>query len=552
LSQTHSALAAGRATPNQLDPSATLGSFMKNRAHSSSHSGSGRNIAKRARGSVIEQPVVEEEGSDVPPGTSASLAASVAPSIFGASTAGGGGGGGGGGVSFGDHDVVSAYTDYGEEEYDEYEFTPKNTPKSVFQIQQEMAAVYAGERDGESDDEGELDVYDMLPNYWCDADFGWITVEDYGEDDELYEYEPFNLLLWHGILLGFIPIAARERYVEHPPTTWQKMFAVSNVVVWQAMLWFLLLYNSYLLFSSGMTSEERWGGVAGVTIFRGVVRTGISLMAICLHYCLVLFFRQFTFFTLSTYAQRSGFIYTWALRYYDMGRWLLCVTIPAIGTAVASAQQYRDSVEWSTWVVESFSVLIGWLVICSWMLLCNCVIQFCSYALDAFGLNVFMATGLRGFIPKFNVLQAALRRAHEGIQNSVLLWLQSLLGMAFATVWHLFDSIWSNESFSTIFPPIEIVCTIEVFTLIMVSLWLAFSVADVNIKAKHLPGIINSLNFGNEIDHDKWCVVSYITSTQFGFYLANTLLTRTIIVKAMYYSMAVCLFMVSSNRKTST
>eukprot|EP00747_Dinoflagellata_sp_TGD_P008035 gnl/TRDRNA2_/TRDRNA2_117665_c2_seq1.p1 gnl/TRDRNA2_/TRDRNA2_117665_c2~~gnl/TRDRNA2_/TRDRNA2_117665_c2_seq1.p1 ORF type:complete len:210 (+),score=29.93 gnl/TRDRNA2_/TRDRNA2_117665_c2_seq1:2-631(+) len=180
------------------------------------------------------------------------------------------------------------------------------------------------------------------------------------------------------------------------------------------------------------------------------------------------------------------------------------------------------------------------------------VIQFCSLGLDAFALDLLNApslSGLSGLVGQFNVLSAAVRRAAYAVQLPLGLFVALALSLAIAALCHVaLPSIPGNDaaflggskaeaglhgrhSFG------DFVAVSWATALLLLSLRLLSQIAVVNLKCKRLPGLVHSLDFGNEIDHDRWCVAAHIATEEAGFPVHGLLITQGAVLKLVYISL---------------
>ena len=81
--------------------------------------------------------------------------------------------------------------------------------------------------------------------------------------------------------------------------------------------------------------------------------------------------------------------------------------------------------------------------------------------------------------------------------------------------------------------------------LLLLGLHLLNEIAVVNTKCKRLPALVNTLSFGAEIDHDKWCVAAHITSCDAGFFVYNVPVTRGSVLKFSYFLLAGFFFLLT-------
>merc|ERR1712032_1152460 len=60
--------------------------------------------------------------------------------------------------------------------------------------------------------------------------------------------------------------------------------------------------------------------------------------------------------------------------------------------------------------------------------------------------------------------------------------------------------------------------------------------AGVTDKCARVPALVNSLSFGNDLDHDRQYVVEYIIHSAAGFYVFEVRLTSAMVLKFCYLS----------------
>lgn len=89
------------------------------------------------------------------------------------------------------------------------------------------------------------------------------------------------------------------------------------------------------------------------------------------------------------------------------------------------------------------------------------------------------------------------------------------------------------------------VSIVWVFVLLGLGLSLLNTITMINTKCQRLPALVNSLNFGLEIDYDRWCVAAHIAGCDAGFFVYNIRLAPVSVLKFAYISLAVGLYLMS-------
>jgi len=169
--------------------------------------------------------------------------------------------------------------------------------------------------------------------------------------------------------------------------------------------------------------------------------------------------------------------------------------------------------------------------LCSLLLLAlaYCMLFICRalmLTVDSFCTVTIGGSALKGAVPRWNVVQAVLRKASEGIQAGLFIMSTAvlstlLLGAA--------DFLQSEQRYhghaSLVYPGL----------LVIVGLLRAFFLAGlVTDKCARVPSLINSCYYGSEIDPDRQYVVTYVMNSAAGFHVFDLRLTSSIIVKFAY------------------
>eukprot|EP00927_Polykrikos_kofoidii_P012195 TRINITY_DN15245_c0_g9_i1.p1 TRINITY_DN15245_c0_g9~~TRINITY_DN15245_c0_g9_i1.p1 ORF type:complete len:375 (+),score=50.92 TRINITY_DN15245_c0_g9_i1:124-1125(+) len=198
-------------------------------------------------------------------------------------------------------------------------------------------------------------------------------------------------------------------------------------------------------------------------------------------------------------------------------------------------------------VSDTITAVFVWWPLLTLHLLSMGVVQFCSLGLDAFALELLNApagTGLCGLVGQYNVLSATIRRAAYSAQCALALLAALTLALCIATLVQVLPATLPNSTSEqnaqkgTRASSSDIAATAWTAALVLLGLWLLNSIADVNLKCRRLPGLLHSLDFGAEIDHDRWCVASLIAGSESGFPVHSVLVTRGAVLKLGYMSVS--------------
>lgn len=340
-----------------------------------------------------------------------------------------------------------------------------------------------------------------------------------------------------GTLCFSRPLAAgRARPLPAPPSA-KRYYVMSllYMLMWQVACWAIVVFHC---------SRAATLGVKGLAQFSAAVR-GLSLLACaCAHASSVRFFAGGTFADLVHYATRSDFVRCWSASSWQAA---LAQAVPLLALTVASAAAEGIGPLWLAYTIAWLPVMVQYHLFLT-------TIKFCSLGLDAFALNLLNTHCLQGLVGRFDKLHAAMRRSAYAVQASLTVFVTILFALLFACMYHLAfpglngggstattgDTLlapWATASNSS--------AVISVAVLFLLGLHLLNQIATVNAKSKRLPVLIHSLNFGHEIDHDKWCVSAHIASLEAGFFVYNVPVTRWSVLKFLYFAIAATSFLLT-------
>lgn len=208
--------------------------------------------------------------------------------------------------------------------------------------------------------------------------------------------------------------------------------------------------------------------------------------------------------------------------------WFFAVVERARGSGALSAMHagtcdLRGALQIVSFAVQSSSLMSVTL----------CVLSVChalGVMVDSFCCEILVNKALDDAVPDWNTLSATMRRASDTIEHCFFV-LQTtalcvvVLGMA--DTMQLLES--SNSQFEALIPGLLI-------TLGMARIF--FVAASVTDKCSNVPSLVNSLYFGQHIDHKRQYVVEYIVHSAAGFYVFEIRLTSGMVLKCTYFCLA--------------
>eukprot|EP00397_Hematodinium_sp_SG-2012_P003467 GEMP01003475.1.p1 GENE.GEMP01003475.1~~GEMP01003475.1.p1 ORF type:complete len:824 (+),score=139.12 GEMP01003475.1:120-2591(+) len=236
------------------------------------------------------------------------------------------------------------------------------------------------------------------------------------------------------------------------------------------------------------------------------------------HCCCIVLFASNTYPMLIAYACRNGFIQTISSRAKS-------VVVLVWLAAILMAAPLKKS-EWY--------VVLSWGILFTWAAILLSVMYFCSLGLDAFALVVVDTQELSGLIQKFNVLNAVMRKAAYAVQFA----LTGFATVAFSIVIICLNTVVVGRAELKL-------DAVWAGTMFLIGATMLVNIAMVNTKCLRLPALVHSLNFGAEINHDKWCVAAHIKGCDAGFFIYNMSVSPTSVMKFSYIILAASIFVVT-------
>lgn len=390
---------------------------------------------------------------------------------------------------------------------------------SVFGLQKEVAAAHA-ERFGQDAQEDQHFSF-----FFRSSDLSWCA--------------PGSAFRWLGLGLKAAGVACLAPAFATPgrgraAARARHLLALVYLAAWQLGLWLAL--GLHVARAAGeLPAPARYGAsVKGLLLLAAAAAQAASLR----------FFASATFQDLAGHATRSVYVRSWAA-----ASWRAALALLALLVALGGAAGLVEGASWEAAVsaVMWLPLLVQHHTFCA-------VLNFCSLGLDAFALDLLNTSLLEGLVARFDKLHAAMRRSAYAVQAGLSVFVAALSAVLFATLYHLvFASLdapagpaagasagsapWASLG--------NVMAVVWITVLVLLGLHVLNQIARVNAKCSRLPALIQSLDFGADIDHDKWCVVAHIASLEAGFFIYNVPVTRWSVLKFGYFSLAATSFLLT-------
>ncbi|CAK0841137.1 unnamed protein product [Prorocentrum cordatum] len=309
------------------------------------------------------------------------------------------------------------------------------------------------------------------------------------------------------------------------------------------------------LCSSALSGAPSGGGPAPPSLLRAV--QGLLLMAAVAAQLLCLrFFEGRTLPVLVDIAARWSFVRLWERSLLTSAGLLLAAGAALSGAALLAP--CAGGLSATEIAAACLAAALGWAPLLNLYLMLAMTIQFCSLGLDAFAVELLNAphlSGLVGLVGQFNVLNAAIHRAAYTVQPALTLLIALTLALAIAALVRItlpalnpalnsgsFDGDTAGGGDAVLEGggglTGDAVAVAWVAVLLLLGLRLLERIAVVNLKCKRLPALVHCLDFGHEIDHDRWCVAAHIAGSGAGFHVHSVLVSRGAVLKLGYVSVA--------------
>lgn len=231
-----------------------------------------------------------------------------------------------------------------------------------------------------------------------------------------------------------------------------------------------------------------------------------------------------------SYSRREGFfdVLRQGLR-WDLARTLgvlICAVLVRVQTSGALEAIGKGTLD----LVGLLQILASTVYFGVLMGLTCCVLQVCralTLIVDYFCCSTVGKPDLDGTVHAWNILQAILRKASECVECCFFVLQTTTLGVVLLGVVDVVQNRnGPSEWFFTLIPGLLVTAGIaQIF----------FSAASVTDKCAHVPSLVNSLHFGEDIDMERQYVVEYIIHSAAGFYVFEVRLTQAMALKFTYF-----------------
>jgi len=368
---------------------------------------------------------------------------------------------------------------------------------------------------------------------------------------------PFH---WLGIVLKLLGVLCWQYPFARPEdmtgtVRLRHALGLTYMSIWHIGIWTSFILQLWHSISSLPTFVGMESVGNSIDRFWATVRGVLLLTAALSHLASVRFFASGAFVDLAQYASRYVFIRSWSA---SARRAAFILVAPMLVIGVMAT--LKDGLVGGAGLVAA-----AWMPLTVQYHLFLTAVEFCSLGLDAFALDLLNTAGLQGLVARFDKLYAAMRRSAYHVQAGLTVFATAIFAMLFATVYHLLfasrdaaaggadgRSAASDENGSgnatvsaTLTKAGDLAAVASVAALALLGLHLLNQIATVNAKCRRLPSLIQSLNFGAEIDHDKWCVAEHIASLEAGFFIHNVPVTRLSVLKFGYSALAATSFLLT-------
>lgn len=169
--------------------------------------------------------------------------------------------------------------------------------------------------------------------------------------------------------------------------------------------------------------------------------------------------------------------------------------------------------------ITAFAFVSGVLLAMAYCLLHICCVL--EVMIDSFGIGFVECPDFGEAVRKWNVLQAVLRRVSAIVDVSYLVLLTTAMVAIVAP-------LMQRHRHAAIPAGFAMGCVARV----------SFRAGAISYKCDRVPSLINSLFFGQDIDHERQYVVEYIINSMAGFYVMEVRITVEMVLKFAYVSSA--------------
>jgi hypothetical protein len=236
-----------------------------------------------------------------------------------------------------------------------------------------------------------------------------------------------------------------------------------------------------------------------------------------------------TCFVLHSYARREHFDERWMAKNskevkFGMILWVFAVIERIRGTGILEAAIDQKLEVWMvlTTVMFAFSSLV--LIAVAHFMLYICGVL--SNSVDAFCLLTVGDRILTDAVPRWSSVQAILRLGSGCIQSCLFILQTTVLFTILLSTVDVYQSMYGQPRYVYLLIPNVALCfgVSRVF----------FKAAEVTDKCVRVPSLINSCNFGEDIDVERSYVVDFVINSAAGFHIFEVRLTSGDTLKAAY------------------
>lgn len=183
--------------------------------------------------------------------------------------------------------------------------------------------------------------------------------------------------------------------------------------------------------------------------------------------------------------------------------------------------------------MTSFVFVIS--IILIWIHYIQHVARGLGHMVDTFVFHFMETQDFAEAIAEWNILQAVIRKVCRCIQSGFFILQTSAVATVLLSIGDIANT-YQNSQALVFLPTVVLVFAItRVF----------FCAGAVTDKCARVPALVNSLDVGSGLDHDRLYVVEYISHSQAGFYMFEARVTSAVVLKVFYFSCIVILSIAS-------
>jgi len=170
----------------------------------------------------------------------------------------------------------------------------------------------------------------------------------------------------------------------------------------------------------------------------------------------------------------------------------------------------------------AWASLILLALVCCMMYICRALMNI----VDAYCLVIVSENTLEDAVPRWNLVQATLRHVSARLQACLFILHATVTLSAILGVFDVYKLRQEENGYVSLVIPVA---------LLEIGIFNAFvRAALVTDKCARVPSLINSCNFGEDIDEERTYVVDYVLKSAAGFYVFEIRLTSEMTMKFAY------------------